>query len=308
MYGILINYKDNFYKHIEASGLNRIETNRAYKAFDRLVMLEQKYNKSINDIPAEVIGAESSRESYQGTVQECSMVNKILEFVNSTNRVNMPEVLANLKYDTDRFYTREEMQEVCESLVNAQDKVILYGLFSGLRGNGFSELLELKKEDIVFSRNYIKLPNRKLKIDKYFKKILEECLDPIYGGYYYKFHFASTSELKHEGYELNFNSPYVIKSKPYAKNHNGMDCMKLPSLHTRVQKMQDILEIPLNTKDITRSGILAEMYDMQKEWDTYYLPYAWTKDRVAEFLRKKKVKGSPYDLLKFYKQKYNIKD
>ena len=308
MIGVLPKFKEKFYKHIEELKLDKIETNRAYKSFDRLINLEKKLNKSIYEIPVGEIGKSLMRNSYQGTVLECNMVNKILEFIDSKDRIDTTDVLSKFEYETSRFYTREEMQDVCESLVNAQDKVILYGLFMGLRGDKYKELLQLKVQDVIFDKNYIQLSDRKVKMDRYFKEILKDCLDPVYGGYYYKFNFTSSTGLKEEGYNLNFDSEYVIKSKPYKGNNNGLEPMKLPSLHTRIQKMQEVLDVSLSTTDINRSGILAEMYDIQQHWDRHYIPQSWTREKICRFIKEKKIKGSPYDLLKIYKQKYNIKD
>src|SRR5690606_1173441 len=44
--------------------------------------------------------------------------------------------------------TREHVIDMADQLVNESDRALLLGLFEGIRGTGFSELLNLEEKDI----------------------------------------------------------------------------------------------------------------------------------------------------------------
>jgi len=59
--------------------------------------------------------------------------------------LDIGELFINLN---NKYFTINEIQNICDSLINPQDKFIIYGLFKGLYGKAYSDLLELKIIDL----------------------------------------------------------------------------------------------------------------------------------------------------------------
>ena len=209
-----------------------------------------------------------------------------------------------LKVNTKRFYKEKELQDICETLVNPQDKIILYGLFAGLRGTAYKELLELKVKDINFDKNYIQLKDRRIEIDNYFKSILEDAVDPLFGGTYHKYYNPNSGATSNSSYALNMESEYVIKTKPYSKNNNGLNAMTNSGLQTRVEKLSNVINRPLVPIDIVRSGIMSRMNKIEEQWNKDSKDDFWGTERLIPFLKENKLKAEPFELLRIYKQKY----
>ncbi|MGG0667764.1 hypothetical protein ABE073_04460 [Lederbergia citrisecunda] len=55
------------------------------------------------------------------------------------------QFVANYK---NNYFTREQIEEMASELVNSSDKAVLLGLFEGIKGKGFAELLNLVEKDI----------------------------------------------------------------------------------------------------------------------------------------------------------------
>lgn len=210
------------------------------------------------------------------------------------------DIKENVEDTKDRYYTREEIQDVCDLFMNPVDKFIIYGLFCGINGKERKDLLELKKEDINFENNTILLEDKIVYIDDYMKNILEETLNPVYGKRYYKYIDENVEGTTSESYELNFDSPYVIKTKPYSKNNYGLNPMKLAGFNQRIKALNEFLEdFKLVPRDIVRSGIIDRMYRIRKS--------GWTQGQIVEFLKQHNLKAQPFELKRIFELKYSKK-
>ena len=302
----LENLKSEFQRYVDSKKWNRFMEEKSVNVFRRLVELEEKHNKSIVDIDNKYIAENAKRLSYQAIMQEMYMINQVFEFIGSNKRLAITDFNKDmLKVNTNRFYTKEELQNVCESLINPQDKILLYGLFAGLRGVAYKELLELKVKDINFKESYIQLEDRKLEIDDYFKKILEDAINPEYGGVYHKYYDISSSNKSNSSYELNMDSKYVIKAIPSAKNNEGLNPMSKSGFQTRIEKLSNVLGRSLVPVDLVRSGIMSRMNDIEVNHNkSNELDKFWGKDNIVKFLKDNKLKSEPFELLRIYNQKY----
>ncbi len=298
--------QNDFNLYVNNKKWNKFMEDKSINTYRRLIKVEEKYNKNILDIDNKTIAENTKRLSYQAIMQEIYMINQIFEFMGSNKRINIGDFSDDmLKVNTNRFYTREELQDICESLVNPQDKILLYGLFAGLRGTAYKELLELKIKNINFEGNYIQLKDRRIEIDSYFKSILQDAIDPVYGGTYYKYYNPSSGSKSNSSYSLNMDSEYVIKAKPYVKNNNGLNPMTNSGFQTRIEKLSNILNRSLVPIDLVRSGIMARMNDLEKYWqENDMLDKFWGTEALIPYLKDNKLKAEPFELLRIYKQKY----
>lgn len=304
---MLESLQDKINEFINEKKWNRFMEDRCRNTYRKLVELEKKFEKNIIELDNKAIAESVKKASYQSIMQEIYMVNQIFGLLNSNRRLTINDFDEEmLKVDTNRFYTQSELQDICESLINPQDKILLYGLFAGLRGIAYKELLELKVKDINFEESYIQLEDRKLKIDDYFRCILADAVDPVYGGVYYKYYDASSTPKSNDSYELNMESEYVIKSKPYIKNNNGLNPMTNSGFQTRIEKLSNVLKRSLVPVDLVRSGIMSKMNELETYWKEHDIDDKfWGTETLIPYLKSHKLKAEPFELLRIYKQKYN---
>lgn len=304
---MLESLQEKFNEFINEKKWNRFMEDRARNTYRRLMQVEKEYEKDIIDIDNKIIAENVKKMSYQVIMQEMYMVNQIFEFLNSNRRIVRGDFDDEmLKVNTNRFYTQSELQDICEALTNPQDKILLYGLFAGLRGTAYKELLELKVKDINFEEDYIQLSDRRLKIDNYFKCILADAIDPVYGGVYYKYYDPSSTPKSNSYYELNMESEYVIKTKPYSKNNNGLKPMTNSGFQSRIEKLSNILKRSIVPIDLVRSGIMAKMNELETYWKEHDITDKfWGTETLIPYLKNHKLKAEPFELLRIYKQKYN---
>lgn len=288
---------------------------RTLKLF-KLYMLENDKNfKDLNKNDILNIAKRLKSTSYSYLNIQIDSLNDILKYADredlylnangihkSHDRENKEfDIKANVEDTKERYYTREEIQDVCDLFINPVDKFIIYGLFCGINGKERKDLLELKKDNINFDNNTILLNDRIIYIDEYMKGILQETLNPVYGKRYFKYIDESVEGSTSESYELNFDSPYVIKTKPYSKNNYGMNPMKLAGFNQRIKALNEyIQDFKLVPRDIVRSGIIDKMYRIKKS--------GWTQGQIVEFLKQNNLKAQPFELKRIFELKYSKKN
>lgn len=196
----------------------------------------------------------------------------------------------------ERFYTKEEVQDICNTFINAQDKFIIYALFCGIDGKARTDLLHLKVDQIDFDNRTITLKDRIIYMDDYMYDICKDVVDKEFSSTYYKYIMDESKSFTSESYDLNFDSEYVIKSKPYSKNNYGLDPMKLPGLNRRVKALGEVVGCNLSPKNLVRSGIMDKMYRIKKS--------GWTQGEIEEFLKQNNYKIQAYELKRIFESKY----
>ena len=177
------------------------------------------------------------------------------------------EAISSKQYirNTD-FYSKEEVKQIALLTRNAQDRFIIYGLFSGLKGSKFCELLDLKTKDIDFKHNLIKINNRKIEMDEFMTMIAK---DTVNQEIYYKKGEKENTSKSSMFYELNMHSEYVLKPKPYSKNNKGLKPFSLCGFKTKLEKISADLEgssfYPVLADKLYKSGILYKMKEIEEE-------------------------------------------
>lgn len=206
--------------------------------------------------------------SYSGLYNAISAMNYLLiNYFKKDIEFSIGEFEIVRKHRVEDLFKRDEIIKICNSLTNPQDKYLIYGLFCGIKGREFSDLLQLQSKDVNMKNKEIYLPSGKvIKMDEYMEDILTDVLDPIYGNLYYKLDksgdgFRTTNEV----IELNPSSPYVFKVKPVGES-NGMGYMSVPGFQTRLQSLSSLVNRNLKGVAIYRSGALHEMKTIKQDW------------------------------------------
>lgn len=263
--------------------------------------------KDLNEDDIDKIIIESEyplvNESRTTLYSNIGILNDILEKNNSDIRVNSSDYVNKLKFNSGKYFTKREIQQLCDAFENAQDKFIVYALWNGIMGKDYTDLLNLKVTDIVKddigTPLYINLPNRRVKCDEFMQEIIQDVLED---NIYYQY-----TECADKSYELNMNSEYIIKVKPTKKTNDGLNHMNKTGVQTRLAKLNSVfkgelddIKIHLTGKSLERSGLMYDLF--MKE---VYEQKEWTISEIDKYLKLKGIKGSINDIYRCYHQKYH---
>lgn len=137
-------------------------------------------------------------------------------------------------------YNKEFILNVCNSLINYQDKFIVYGLYQGLKGDDYADLLEIKLADISEDYSYINLKNRKFICDDFMARMLKGTVKS-------KMYFINNNNLHNEDhYYFNDKSEYLIKSIPTSTD-NGLSPMSKNQLEIKLNEIKKSFDEVLNS-------------------------------------------------------------
>ena len=168
------------------------------------------------------------------------------------------------------FLSYSELKEIENNLVNAQDSVILYLLFEGVNGEGNTEILNLKKQDVNFDTNELKLLEVKKNGEQRSRtiKVSDTCIrlvkQAINQNVYQNRNGNAVNTRGTAEVEL-VNNDFVIRPV----NRRVKDTNAPADKHTlfrRVTVISEEFDLPyLSMKNIERSGMIKMARDLYLE-------------------------------------------
>ncbi len=203
-----------------------------------------------------------------------------------------------IKFNVNKYFTRNQIKNICSAFLNAQDKFIVYALFCGIMGKDYMELRNLKVSDLAEDFSYIDLPDRRFLCDDFMKKILEDVVEE---DYYTKSEIRGSS--KETEYKFNMACEYVIKTRPTKLTDNGMKAISKNGIQNRLRTLSvafEDLDMHLTGKTLQKSGIIYEMYEQEA-----YECVSWTIPEIKRYLELKCLKGDANNIYKAYHQRYH---
>lgn len=236
-------------------------------------------------------------ESRTGFYNYIKVLNEILEERGVNVTIESSDYVDECCVITEhRFLLMNDIQNLCKNFLDTQDAYICYALWSGIRGFEYKDLLEQKVKDIDLSKRRMKLPSGKMyRIEDDFlldliKKLME--VDSI--------------QTETSYYDLNMDSPYLIKVRSRKDNSYGLDPMKETTLKQRLKKLTDKYneenehKIKLTGTNLFKSGVLFKM--IYKEAKSDRVDYYWTIENVRKFLLEEELNMNPIELYRTYNQ------
>lgn len=178
-----------------------------------------------------------------------------------------------VKEQDSLYMSKNELDAIVFSLINAQDAFIIKALFEGIQGKKLHELINLKKEDIlkVEETGFLNLMNsdnseRKIKIEEDTLKLAKIAMSE--NEYYKKNGEVDYSDNVKDRLDL-VDSEYVLR--PSVTN-NGKKMLTHYSVYNRLEMVKELEEFheykdSLTTKNIVRSGMI---YEAKKYLDKGY--------------------------------------
>lgn len=263
---------------------------------------------SYNELTIECI--EKFMDEYFKTINRSAFYNnvKILNDILNDNEINI--FIDSKKYTDDyvkvpdeQILTLKEVQNLCLTTVNYQDKLIIYGLFNGIYGKNYSDLLNITKKDVAKDYSYITLDSgKKFICDDFMKEILYGCMEE---NMYIK--YVTSDEIRSSNYyELAEDSPYLIKPMPTPKNNFGRNPMSASALQRKFEKLSAAFkdetgeDVILTGTSLLKSGILYNMFIQEIENGK-----DWSIEEIDKYLKMNGIRANKNELYRSYYQRYH---
>lgn len=233
---------------------------------------------------------------------------KILNEILNDNEINI--FIDSKKYTDDyvkvpdeQILTLKEVQNLCLTTVNYQDKLIIYGLFNGIYGKNYSDLLNITKNDVAEDYSYINLDSgKKFICDDFMKEILYGCMEE---KTYIK--YVTSDEIRSSNYyDLAEDSPYLIKPMPAPKNNYGRNPMSAAALQRKFEKLSAAYkdetgeDVILTGTSLLKSGVLYTMFIQEIENGK-----DWSIDEIDKYLKMNGIRINKNELYRSYYQRYH---
>lgn len=216
--------------------------------------------------------------SYETVYNRLNSLNFILEFAGNNNRVYFDNINF-VSEDTEKIFTKSEVIDICNALVNPSDKFIIYMFFLGAYNSQCENLRLLKEEDINLNTRTIKLPSGKtIEIDDY----LYEIIIDVFETKIYVRNTDDAENLRYENFQFNKNSEYVLKTKPEPKTDDGLLPLSYSGLRDRLSSLSNVTDKKLAPAGLNKSGIIHNMLEIQERW---------TVSEISNYLKEKNLKG-----------------
>lgn len=242
---------------------------------DVVKMMEEKRDKDLyefsRDELLQLIG-ELNPSSPQAAITQLSVIRKYIDFaivngylttgINFANLIKSEDIegVVNKQAMDLKYVTKEEIIDITNSLNNAIDAAFLMLLFEGVRGERLSEIVNLKKEDIDYNNNKLKLIDDKDQVR--YKKVSEETIN-ILNEASNQTDYLVIVETR----SLEFTKPlqdtnYIIRTTSTKDNSPA----KYRTLLAKLRSIKNELGNPyLTVTSIWESGMINYAKEMMKE-------------------------------------------
>jgi integrase len=150
-------------------------------------------------------------------------------------------------------YSYEEFIDLLEDkyMLNGQDQAFLFLIFSGVLGEKFSELTELRYEDFDFDNKTVFIRGRNLKLP-----LSEECLKYVEKAYNQQTYYVYNLKTKDFNEKELLPSPYLFKNVKSPRSTENTP-VGMSVLYNRLHSLKELLDIShLTPNAIRQSGMI----------------------------------------------------
>lgn len=229
---------------------NEKKLNKGITSFNKEEMKEVLTDFKANNINT-LAAYNSSLSRY---LEYCKDIGQLSN--NVSKEFSMNELENYVKSET--YLTEKQLRRIEDQLANYQDAVILRLIYEGVSGRGFSELLNLRKQDIDYSNNTLRLRNE-VRESVYVSRDIEvsdRAIELINGAIVQEKYYKLNGSSAGGGVTSLYRTDYVIRASTTSKEQVGSKA-SLTVMHHRIKIVEDYFGFDrLKAKLIQRSGML----------------------------------------------------
>lgn len=245
---------------------------------------------------SDFINTTLGKERYKTNATKTSILTKLMTELglNITFKCINPN---DIKKNLHEYPSLDDVLDICNSLINYQDRFIVYSVFCGFAELSLFNLRNLKVKDVDFENNIVIDDGKKVPVDDIFIDLSSKTKKQRI--YYKPMSQESLQNLTTSlSYDFNLESEYLIKTKPTSKNENGVKPISQIALRQRFSFLNETLDAWILTPRHLR--IAGFMHKMHEEHGG-----KWTIGMINEFKTKLGYKIDSHEVLITYNQKYN---
>ena len=179
-------------------------------------------------------------------------------------------------FDESKYFTKSQILDICDLLLNECDKFIVYAIFCGILGKEYDELRNIKVKDVAEDFSYIVIDGRKILLDDNLKEFTRETLEQEV--------YVKNENGIYKYQEFNMNSEYLLKTINSKRNNHGLNKMGKSVFAIKLMKLSEELQAgginaTLTASGIYYSGIMYKMFELESLYGV-----SWSISKIKNYL------------------------
>ena len=235
--------------------LNRIENN--FKNFMNKKGLNDS-NISEGDLKEFVIDNLSS-------INRSAFYNQLSIFKSLLDNKHIPYKLEEkdlveecVYFDNSKYFKKTQILDMLNLLINAQDKLMIYLIFSGILGKGYKELINIKVSDVAKDYTYINVDGNRVLCDDIMKELLKDTMEQ-------EVYVQTTKSGNTMYYDFNMNNEFLFKPIISRTNNNGLNAYNRNGITRKLLKLTEELQheglnVVISATGLFQSGIMHKLF------------------------------------------------
>ena len=233
-------------------------------------------NISENDIEEFAVNVLKSgnRSAFYNHLQ---LLNNILKNKNINYQVKEEKLVDKcVIFDESKYFTKSQILDICNLLLNACDKFIIYAMFYGILGKEYNDLRNIKIKDIAEDYSYILIDGRKILLDDVLKEYVKETIEQEV--------YVKNENGVYKYQEFNMNSEYLLKTINNKRNNYGLNKMGKSVFAVKLIKLSEELQAgnikaTLTASGLFYSGIMYKMFELESLYNII-----WSISKIKNYL------------------------
>lgn len=227
----------------------------------------------IEEFAVDVLTSEN-RSSFYNHLQ---LLNDILANKNINYQLREIELVDKcVKINESKYFTKTQILDICDLLLNACDKFIVYAIFCGILGKSYSDLRNIKIKDIAEDYSYIVIDGKKTLLDDRLKEFTKEVVEQEV--------YIKNENGMYKYQEFNMNSEYLLKTINNKRNNYGLNKMGKSVFAVKLMKLSEELQAggvnaTLTASGIYYSGIMFKMFELESLYGI-----RWSISKIKNYL------------------------
>lgn len=235
--------------------LNRIENN--FKNFMNKKGLNDS-NISEGDLKEFVIDNLSS-------INRSAFYNQLSIFKSLLDNKHIPYKLEEkdlveecVYFDNSKYFKKTQILDMLNLLINAQDKLMIYLIFSGILGKGYKELINIKVSDVGKDYTYINVDGNRILCDDIMKELLKDTIEQ-------EVYVQTTKSGNTMYYDFNMNNEFLFKPIISRTNNNGLGAYNRNGITRKLLRLTEELQheglnVVISATGLFQSGIMHKLF------------------------------------------------
>lgn len=250
--------------------------------FSRFAIKEQKLNKDLSEFSCEEI-LDFYKNLHTTSVLILENINSQMSKYtnwtgcqkNSYKELELSDLNSVIDKDkiNEMFIQRKDLLSLCQQMMNPRDKMVILGLFEGVKGQNYCEFSCMKNEDFDYEnrRIYLRSTDRTINISDELAQYIQQTIETEV--------YFPISKSKKANYEFKKNSGYILKPF-YNQTNFSSEYRRGRNIYLAITRNLKYFEIEnLSAQSIFESGMIYYLNQVAVKYEMSALDLLNDKDK-----------------------------